>query len=484
MHRRQIRQAIGSALPPPRKIPIRENLIVTESMCLAIDAWLMLDQTAPKKQRHTGPRIFSRLIEEYQYKGSEGHLRKVIAKRKRKLNPITKTVFVPQVYAPGEEAEVDWYEAFVDFPQGRRKIYFFQMRACFSGKEFHMAFFRQTQQAFLEAHVKAFEYFGGVFKTIRYDNLSSAVKKVFRGRKRDECERFITLRSHYLFTAAFCLPGVEGAHEKGGVEGGVGRFRRNHLVPVPVMHGIDELNEYLIQACKKDDKRIIKGKFDRIEVSWETEKSTLLVLPKEQFSSTVVNKVFVNNKSLVCSHGSQYSVPVEWVGHTVEVSTGAQHVEIFHSGKMIARHLRAYEPQQMVADISHYLPLLIRKPGAFKKSAALMQARTKGLWPSIYDKFLQELKDRFGESKGTSQFISLLWWAKEHSDLLVEKAIEVAHLSGSISIESVQHIMRSLINPSQVYEAPLTGIDDLLIFNRPKLGTETYDVLLQTGAKA
>lgn len=74
----------------------------------------------------------------------------------------------------------------------------------------------------------AFDYFAGVFKRIRYDNLTSAVKKVLRGRRRIETERFIALRSHYLFESFFCLPGKEGAHEKGGVEGGVGRFRRTH----------------------------------------------------------------------------------------------------------------------------------------------------------------------------------------------------------------------------------------------------------------
>src|SRR5690606_16522593 len=153
--------------------------------------------------------------------------------QQRKLLGLSTQVFIPQIHLPGEEAEVDWYEAYVDFPSGREKIYFFQMRSCYSGREFHLAFRRQNQISFLEAHRAAFDYFGGVFKRIRYDNLTSAVKKVLRGRKRVESDRFIALRSHYLFESEFCLPGIQGAHEKGGVEGGVGRFRRNHLTPVP-----------------------------------------------------------------------------------------------------------------------------------------------------------------------------------------------------------------------------------------------------------
>ena len=89
-----------------------------------------------------------------------------------------------------------------------------------------------TQQAFLEAHELAFAYFEGVFRRLRYDNLSSAVKKILRGQQRELTARFIAFRSHWQYQAEFCTPG-EG-HEKGGVEGEGGYFRRNHWVPVPV----------------------------------------------------------------------------------------------------------------------------------------------------------------------------------------------------------------------------------------------------------
>ena len=93
----------------------------------------------------------------------------------------------------------------------------------------------RTQQAFLEAHELGFRYFAGVFGLLRYDNLTSAVKKILRGYRREETERFIAFRSHWKFQAEFCTPG-EG-HEKGGVEGEAGYSRRNHLVPVPKAPG-------------------------------------------------------------------------------------------------------------------------------------------------------------------------------------------------------------------------------------------------------
>jgi transposase len=54
---------------------------------------------------------------------------------------------------------------------------------------FHRAYTNATQQALLEAHEYAFDYFGGVFGTLRYDNMTSVVKKILRGRQRIETDR-------------------------------------------------------------------------------------------------------------------------------------------------------------------------------------------------------------------------------------------------------------------------------------------------------
>ena len=161
---------------------------------------------------------------------------------------------------PGVEAEVDWGEALVVLGGVSVKVHLFVMRASFSGAAFCQASLVETQQAFLELHVQAFEWFGGVFAEIRFDNLSSAVKKVLKGRRRVETDRFVALRSHYLFASQFTTPGLEGAHEKGGVEGEVGRFRRNHLVPVPQLRDLAELNAMLLAGCEADLGRRIDGR--------------------------------------------------------------------------------------------------------------------------------------------------------------------------------------------------------------------------------
>jgi len=162
----------------------------------------------------------------------------------------------------GGEAQIDWYEGWVQLDGVPRKMYVFCMRSMASGGAFHRAYSHATQQAFLEAHELAFAYFAGVFRLLRYDNLKSAVKKILRGHQREERARFIGFRSHWGFTSEFCTPG-EG-HAKGGVEGEGGQFRRNFLVPVPSVQSLEELNLLLLSGSVEEQSRVITGRTQTI----------------------------------------------------------------------------------------------------------------------------------------------------------------------------------------------------------------------------
>ena len=107
----------------------------------------------------------------------------------------------------------------------------------------------------------AFEATGGVpFRQIRYDNLSPAVAKVLTGRNRTETARWLSFRAFCGFEAFYCQPGPEGAHEKGGIEGEIGRFRRRWFVPVPRAASLAELNARLAEADAAEDARHIAGR--------------------------------------------------------------------------------------------------------------------------------------------------------------------------------------------------------------------------------
>ena len=159
----------------------------------------------------------------------------------------------------------------------------FVMRLSASGKAFHRIYANEAQEVFIDGHVRAFEHFGGVPGRIRYDNLKPAVVRVLKGRDRKETERFVAMRSHYGFDSFFCIPGIGGAHEKGGVEGEVGRFRRRHLVPLPKVETLGELNELIALADAKDDARHIFGHLHNVGTEFADELPALRPLPNEPF---------------------------------------------------------------------------------------------------------------------------------------------------------------------------------------------------------
>lgn len=478
IHRRTVRQAIKDPVPPNRLLATMKTIVITGTIKHVIDEWLVSDRNAPKKQRHTAQRIFTRLIEEYQFQGKLPTIKKYIGKRRRELG-LKQEGFIPLAYAAGEEAEVDWYEAYVNFPFGKKqKVYFFEMRACFSGREFHMAFPRCTQQAFLEAHVKAFNYFGGVFKNIRYDNLRSAVSKVLRGRKREESEHFTTMRSHYLFNAIFCRPGKSGAHEKGGVECGVGRFRRQHLVPVPTFDDFDVLNKYLMDCCTKDDQRKIIGKNSIIQQDWQQEQSKLLPLAKKSFNYCETRTCEVNTRSLITLNTQRYSVPVRLIGQRITIQLSSQKINCYYQGKCVAEHALCNKPYEIKTVLDHYLELLWTKPGAWANALPRLQARENNKWPKEYDCFWQHLVNRYGQYEGTRQLIDVLFLHRHYDSNQVKNAVATALTLGWYSIDGVKQLVsKDCPDPKSLFQSchKLTG------FCRSESESKLYDQLLQGG---
>ncbi|MGW5095487.1 hypothetical protein ACWEQ1_34045 [Streptomyces nodosus] len=144
-------------------------------------------------------------------------------------------MFVPQTHLPGAEAEVDFGDVHVVLAGKMTKVYLFSMRLSYSGKAAHRVFASCGQEAFFEGHVHAFRLLGGIPRgRIRYDNLRAAGERgLGLSRARVENDRWTAFRSHWGVNACYCRPGIEGAHEKGGVEGQIGYYRRNHFVPSP-----------------------------------------------------------------------------------------------------------------------------------------------------------------------------------------------------------------------------------------------------------
>jgi transposase len=468
-----VREAIGSGVPEEKAPGTRPRLSLGPVVDF-IDAILEADRKAPRKQRHTAHRIYVRIGKKYpEVQVAESTVRQYVRERKHALGLLNRETYVPQSYAWGDEAQVDWYEAEVDLGDERQKLQVFVLRSMASGGAFHRAYYRPTQQAFLEAHQLGFEYFGGVFRSLRYDNLPIAVKKILRGYRREETARFIAFRSHWRFQSEFCNPG-EG-HEKGGVENEVGTFRRNHWVPVPKAQDLAEFNALLLEACREDEGRVIAGHDQTVGNGMVIEREHLLPLAEEDFDIVEVAFPKVNSLGCVKVRTNAYSVPVR-SGAIVQAKITPTTVEVWHDGRCVATHERCYGRQKETFNLEHYLDVLEHKPGALMGSKPLAQWRQLGRWPASYDEFWQGLMERHGRQKGTRELIELLQLGRTYGQEKLRVAVEGSLAMGSGDSAAVRYLLTAH-QLERVTPAPL-AIGALSAFERPLPVVTHYDQLL------
>ena len=401
-----MRQALESAVPPKRKAVPRPSPALGPWKAI-IDGWLADDESAPKKQRHTARRVFERLVDEHGAEVSETSVRRYVATVKKKRAVDLPQVCVPQTHPLGFEAEVDFGQISFKIFGVLIEAWMFVMRLSASGKAFHRVYFNQAQEVFLDGHVRAFEHFGGVPTRVRYDNLKPAVVRVMKGRGRVETERFIALRSHYGFESFFCQPGVEGAHEKGGVEGEVGRFRRRHMVPMPDVATLVELNELVAAGDERDDLRHVNGRRLSVARHFSDEKPLLKALPTEPFSVSLALSCRVDTKARICVRQSFYSVPVRYAGRRLDVALGADTVSVFDGATVVARHQRAAGKGSETLELDHYLEVLAIKPGALAGASALVAARRAGVFTNAHDRFWEAARHRAGDQDGTRALVTV-----------------------------------------------------------------------------
>lgn len=476
VHRRLVREALGSAVPAERVAATRPRPRV-EPVTAFVDAVLEADRRAPRKQRHTAHRIWARLRSELpDCPVAESTVRRFVRERKAALGLLRREAFVPQSYAWGSEAQVDWYEAEGELDGVRGTLQVFAMRSMASGGAFHRAYRRATQQAFLEAHELGFAYFGGVFGRVRYDNLGAAVKRVLRGSRREETARFVAFRSHWRFDAEFCTPG-EG-HEKGGVENDVGRFRRNHWVPVPRAGDLAELNAQLLAGCRADEARTVDGRDQAVGAAMAVERAHLSAVAEEPFDLVEVSFPTVTGMGWVKVKTNAYSVPAP-AGAAVQANLSAATVELWHRGRCVARHERCYGRHREILDLEHYLDVLERKPGALAGSTPLAQWRRLGRWPASYDRLWAALTERHGRADGTKEMIGLLQLGRRHGQDRLRAAVEQTLALGCHDGAAVRHLLMAeqLARP----RPPSVDVGVLVRFERPPPTVDDYDQLLVAG---
>ena len=371
------------------------------------------DKHIHKKQRHTAKKI----LEVLRADGFTGGYT-IVKDAIRQIKKTSKEVFMPLSQPPGE-AQVDFGHALANFDGTLKKFVFFVMSMVHSDSMFVTAFPRECTESFLEAHVKAFDFFGCVPKRISYDNTRVAVTEILAGHDRKYTAAFKRLVSHYLFEPHFC--NIRRPNEKGVVEGSVKYSRLNFMVPVPQVKDYDELNKLLRDCCKSDLDRILRGKRNLSKKQLLAEdKIAAIALPDDTFDYRRSASTFVTSEALVRYDTNDYSVPVSSAHHQVTVKASVRFIEIYSQDKHIATHRRCWDRECQVFNPLHYLELLERKPGALDHARPLEYLHLPECF-NTYRKLLETHRDN-----GTKEYIQILLLLNKYSVTQISRAITKA----------------------------------------------------------
>ena len=428
--RKTVKKAIMDAGVPQYHLTRAKPCPVMGPYKEIIAGWLKEDQSRPRKQRHTAHRIYERLVGEYGFTGAERTVREYVSKLRFSLEDMA----IPLEFDPGTDAQCDWSEALAYMDDELTKVQAFCMKLCYSGKPFVMTFPTQRQEAFFEGHRQAFDWYDGVPPRISYDNLTTAVRKVLQGHNRKEQESFIAFRSHYLFESHFATPGRP--REQGKAESLVGYMRRNYFVPVPKVKSYEELNQLLLERLLADEKRKAPGGKMTVKEAFEKEKGLLLPLPKYPYRCCISVPVRPNRLSLVNFDGNRYSVPVEYGLSQLMLHAYTWKVDIACADRVIASHERSYGKGDDIMKVEHYLPLLLKRPGAFPYAKPLRHWQM----PEVYQEFLKALQaSRNGDSP--REFLLVVSLGRSYGVEQLEQAMRQSLEEGRPDYERVRQLV-------------------------------------------
>jgi len=424
--RTTVRKALADASSPIYKRKKEPVSRVLEPFKPTIKEWLEEDKTKPKKQCHTGKRIFDRLKEECGFKGAQITVYKYL----EKIRPSLKDVYVPIAYDPGIEVQVDFGEALVYVAGRLTKVHLLCMQLCYSTARFARAYPTERQEAFFDGMQEGFHYFEGVARKVTFDNPKTLVRKLYRGHRREEQKNFTIFRSHFMFEGHFCNP--QSPNEKGHVEGLVGVIRRNVFVPVPKVKCIEELNEPILKWCQKDLDRSHPDGEGTVRDHLNKEKEKLLPLPKRRYQCCRTQEAIVNKFSEIRFDHNLYSVPIRYAHRCVTIKGYVDKVKIIKDEGIIAEHPRSYGRKQEILEALHYIPVLKRKPNVLEHGRPFKDWRL----PQIFEEYRKILKERVDRPE--KEYIRLLLLHEDYTTEEIAKALSQAISLGCLSVDAVK----------------------------------------------
>lgn len=431
------------------------------------------DTGKPVRHRRSAQILFEQLQREG-YEGGYDAIRRYVGTWKKADGFASVKAYVPLEYDPGDAFQFDWSYEQVLLGGIQVGVKIAQFRLCHSRKPFCIAYTRETLEMVLDAHIRAFEFFGGVCNRGIYDNLKTVVTKVLLGKDRVFNRRFQNLASHYLFDLVACTPAA--GWEKGQVENQVGVVRNRFFAKRRRFASLNELNEWLEGECRNHATTAKHPEFKdkTVDQVFAEEKSRLMALPVSPFDGYQESVARVSPQLLVSFDRNRYSVNAMAVGKTVSVRAYANQIIIVMNGTVVGTHQRHLSRDKVIYDPWHYLAVLEKKPGALRNGAPFKQ------WdlPESMLEVRAKLEDRLG---GDRQFVSILSVVNRYGLEPVANACAQVIVDKTVSSDVILSILSRAHDEPEPEPIPLS-LQLPLLKLIPVVDCYRYDRLLLGGA--
>ena len=394
-----------------------------------IEQWLRDDLGQRAKQRHTAKRVFERLRDEHGFVGGYTIVKDYIREHRRR----GREMFVPLHHPPGH-AQADFGEASVFIGGVEQTAHFFAFDLPHSDASFIRAYPAATAEAWVDGHVHAFAFFGGVPQSVLYDNDRCLVARILPDGTRKRARLFSGFLSHYLIRDRYGRPGK--GNDKGAVEGLVGWARRTFMVPLPRFATWDDFNLWLEAQCRKRQAEILRGHTETIGARLTRDLEAMADLPAAPFDACDQATGRVSSQALVRYKTNDYSVPVAYGHRDVWIRGYVDEVVIGCGGEIVARHRRCYDREDMIFDPVHYLPLLEKKIGALDQAAPLAE------WdlPPEFQTLRRLMEARMIRA-GRREYVQVLRLLETFDLDDLHAAVKTALRMGTVGFDAVKHLV-------------------------------------------
>jgi transposase len=340
-------------------------------------------------------------------------LRQYVAARRRALVP--REAFIRASYAPGDQSQFDFSPMTAMLGGVLTVIQLFVVRLSYSGRFVARATIHGDQPSLFTGLLWAFTRFGGLTRTAVFDNASTAVRRVLRGRTRDENEAFAAFRGGLALNVEFAAPAK--GNEKGGVEGVHGYIEDNFFRPILSFTDLAALNAALSAFCDESLTRMHSTHHETIGDRFAREQPSLLPLPAVLPRPCITRYARINKFSEVCFERNWYSAPTRWAHHDAVVEVYEDRIRIIVGDAVIAEHPRGFGVGERFLDPRHYIELLAHKHRAAASAMVLGDGRIPPVLRELFERYCEA--DSATASKRWTQVLALL------ADVAVEELAQV-----------------------------------------------------------